>query len=230
MDQEPERLLVVGAQEGSLGAAVAEWGRRRHYNVVTAGLAGKTSQEDIYLDVVDQALVQLLFENWDFDHVICTAGINLDGNSADVLEEQLDVNCVGHARVLEQWVASLTRNLMLVLGGVGTVQDTVHHFISVSSNSAHRPRSRSAGYCASKAALSMYMRSVARAAQGSNIAISLVEPGWIEGTPMSQSVSARLNVEDKGLDKSDLAEHLVSFLSHGTEWNGVALRLDNGEI
>ena len=216
-----ESVLVIGAAPQSLGHHIQMALSTRgctdgepRYNVTTAGVSG---HESYPCDITNHWAVRHLMETT-WDHVICTAGINLDGNAPDFLEQQLKANVMGPAILLTEWVNSDVREI-----------PGRHHFVSVSSNSAHRPRSRSAGYCASKAALSMYMRSVARAWQGSNMIISVLEPGWIQGTPMSKEVAKRFEMEDEGLDPGMVADHVVDVLGYGPEWNGVTLRLDNGE-
>ncbi len=223
-----ERVLVVGARPDSLGEAIAGWLRGDdEYVVTTAGLA----HEEVYVNLLIPESVYGLFKTaGSFDHVICTAGRNLDGNSTPELSEQLKLNCWGIAVLFEEWMAALEASGEVIGSGHHLWKEkTFHHFLAVSSNSAHLPRSRSAGYCASKAALSMYLRCQARAMQGSNVVVSVAEPGWIQGTPMSREVAARFNMADEGLCSADLALVLAKVLKHGPEWNGVVLRMDGGE-
>ncbi len=223
-----ERVLVVGARPDSLGEAVAERLRfsPERFEVMTAGM----NEEDAYLNLLMHESTRGIFQCYgSFDHVICTAGRNLEGSGHIPLGEQLQVNCWGIAILFEEWLASLKHDSRIFHEGHHLWGDTFHHFLGVSSNSAHLPRSRSAGYCASKAALSMYLRCQARAMQGSNVVVSVAEPGWIQGTPMSKEVAERFDMPDRGLCSADLALTLAQALKYGPEWNGVVLRMDGGE-
>ena len=116
------------------------------------------------------------------------------------------------------------------------------HFVAISSNSAHIARSGSAPYCASKAALSMAIRAEARDLARSydlhTVIAYTYEPGWLEGTAMSNDVASRypgmqphrMLGLDAGLPPSRLAGMIAYNLRHcGRELNGCVLRVDAGE-
>jgi NAD(P)-dependent dehydrogenase (short-subunit alcohol dehydrogenase family) len=120
------------------------------------------------------------------------------------------------------------------------VDPAAHHaFVAVSSNSAHVARSESAGYCASKAALSMAVRCAARRyAPLNTFRIWGYEPGLILDSPMTEAVrmSVRPDVPlhripgNHTLRRGDLAQRIVDDIASGDRWlNGCMLRLDGGE-
>ncbi len=228
------RVLVVGAREGSLGAAVVnalEYGSSCRNEVVTAG----PTEEEHSLDLSDTSLwddldcIQNIFGR--FTHVVCTAGIN---EAARVEEARFDatmhqsfqVNTMGPLLLL-QWFIEQQAPLD---------HDGLRHFVAISSNSAHIARRGSAPYCASKAALSMALRVVAREQAGNDVNIYGYEPGWIDGTPMSESVAGIFAGNfhripgGKGVRVEDLATMIVSNLeANNALLNGCMLRLDGGE-
>lgn len=226
------RVLVVGAKQGSLGDAVRISCTKLGMEVVTVGIS---DEEDYPLSVTDpdykisDTLVAVRP-----DHIVVTAGINLEpqesGGLAMSYRDHFLVNCTGPMRILDTW--------RLVRGPLGDPG----HFVAISSNSAHIARSGSAPYCASKAALSMAIRSVsrdlARSYEFHGIVAYTYEPGWLEGTPMSDEVVGRypdaaphrmLGLE-AGVSTSSLAGMIVQNLRYGgRELNGCALRIDAGE-
>lgn len=217
-----ERVLVVGAREGSLGEAVSDI-LSEHYQVevMTAGISG----EDYLLDVTEAftALPE------DIHHVVCTVGINLHDDQDWLGIRQMQINYFGVMRLMQVALRYLPT------GG---------HFVAVSSNSAHIARTGSVGYCSSKAALSMGIRCVAR--QISKDEQRKERPivyGWefglLEATPMTADVTRRVGPDvpltrmpglPNGIPVDVAAQHVCDTLAHGWhELSGVMLRLDAGE-
>lgn len=232
-----KRVLVVGAKPGSLGDAVAAMAMEDGFDVVTAGIA----DEDVELDVTSNTqLLRKKLGELNPSHIVVTAGINEpakkgDGSPYVWYHDHFDINCIGPMLLLDAWGE--------------TKRDVPNHYVVISSNSAHIARTGSAAYCASKAALSMAVRCVARD-YGRRRATTLVygyEPGLLADTPMTQEVIRRLGgaygtdpgqlalhrmpgVMPDGIPPVKLARLIVHNLRHGgRELNGVMLRLDAGE-
>lgn len=230
------KLLVVGAKPGSLGAAVKQIAQEEQFGweVVTAGI----SDEDAFMDLVNmtQGTLELMMRELRPDAIVCTAGINQPRRSVVSVEAwyrgHFAVNVIGPMRLLDAWLS------------FGPDTDVPWpHYVAVSSNSARIPRSHSAAYCASKAALSMAIqcraRDVARVHQP--MSIYAYEPGLLQGTPMTNDTARRfpgqplhrmqgVGLED-GLSAYGLAAHVVRNIAFGgPELNGVCLRLDAGEV
>lgn len=234
-----QSLLVVGAAPDSIGAAVAHEAQSQDYDVVTAGITGT---EKLNLDLKYPQAVRSVVRDINPDHVVCTAGVNYDGSVLDkdwmpLADYSMHNNWFGPMELLHQWCEHQTSKF--TKGADRSVRpDKVLHWVAISSNSAHVPRSRSASYCASKAALSMGVRCVAREMKNYPFAIYTYEPGWVNGTPMSQGVLGRLGrgVEpsrtpgQKHLSKEELARMIVSNLALGEALNGCSLRVDGGEV
>jgi NAD(P)-dependent dehydrogenase (short-subunit alcohol dehydrogenase family) len=223
-------VLVVGARRGSIGEAVADLLREQGpYDVWTAGLSG---EENFEMDVIHPWEARKAVSTVMPRHIICTAGINWEtempyenpGHMFNNLRHQFLVNCAGPMFILNEW---------LRLWGGDIIGPK--HFVAISSNSATVPRSRSMGYCASKAALSQAIRCAGRALPPGMVAWA-IEPGWVEGTPMSQEVEERLGSAPHMRGGSETNRHdIARFISEMLNFqepqalNGMVFQLDGGE-
>lgn len=227
-----KQLLVIGAQPGSLGEAVVQAAEDDGFIVIIAGLPE--------LDVTNAAHVRKFFQDHYCPNVVCTVGVNYDdrnGSFSKMLDQHMQVNCIGVLNCVHQWAkwVQVTTEMSIP----GPVYEC--NFIAVSSNSAHVARSQSVAYCASKAALSMGIRGMARKLANTDLNIWCYEPGWIDGTPMSERVTRRLVLSDipghghriPGVDRTwepqQLATRIVQDLYFGRQLNGCCIRLDAGE-
>lgn len=231
------KMLVVGAQPLSLGWHVTRQARHQGWHVTTAGISG---EEDIPRFDITKPLHRhnVLKNGLRFDAIVCTAGINIDGGMLGSmhtwdydLERMLVTNAAGPLALLRQWVDAMTSQGVAMYG---------RSFVAVSSNSAHVARSRSAGYCASKAALSMGLRCAARELADTGLNVWGVEPGWLKGTPMSKQVHDRMEGNPVPLhripgDRTIRPEWLAEFIINNinpvsrSPLNGCMMRLDGGE-
>lgn len=210
-------LLVVGASEGGIGHAVADCARGEGWTVVTAG---PEPDHDVHF-VWPSLTVESIFDDLGSAprHLVCAVGINNSGDRDDTwLHHELMVNAYLPIKILQRWVDHGT-------GG---------HGVAISSNSAQVPRSRSVGYCASKAALSQGMRALARtlAKGGWDESVWVVEPGLVEDTPMTDHLGLLHRIPGgRTLRAPELADVIISNLVSGYRWlNGTTLRLDGGEM
>lgn len=219
-------LLVIGARKKSLGRMVASlWSDMYDSPAVTAGISG---DEKEYLNLSDFKEIKDLLKAYQPDRVVVTVGVNNfrlpREDFEDWMLEHLRVNVVLPMRVWEAW------------SEVGFPKGA--HFVAISSNSAHIPRSGSMAYCASKAALSMAIRVAARdmGKRGAPMIVYGYEPGLIKGTPMTEGLefagpATRMLGLPDGLSKRAVATQIVMNLAYGgPELNGTLYRLDAGEI
>lgn len=248
------RVLVVGCRVGNLGDAIAtaiqadsSFSNAMVYRTEhPERMSGSMAQ--LALDLTDRKQCVRVLEETAPTDIVCCAGINLaDGDAADTVRNfslQLQANAWGPVQLLSEaldywrhWSGTVTSPVPLLPSGL--------NFVAVSSNSAHIARSDSAGYCASKAALSMALRCVARKVAREDGAVAPVisvwgyEPGWIDDTPMSEECLDRLAgwhgeahriPGGAGLSKTWLAGRIVRDLADANyAMNGCMIRIDGGE-
>lgn len=216
-------LLIWGARKKSIGDGVKKmWSDMFDGHVVTAGISG---EEDYLVNTSDDDEVAGLYNSVQPDHVLCTIGRNetleeYNGPLEGWLQDHFDTNVTTPMSLLGSWI-----DVGPPAGG---------HFVVISSNSAHIPRSLSMAYCASKAALSMAVRCAARDLQKAEMDLVVYgwEPGLVKGTPMSDGRGGtRMLGLPQGIGRRALAHQIVSALAFGgAEYSGTLIRLDNGEV
>lgn len=229
------RVLVIGAQPGSLGSALLTELETRGYEAIAAGIA----DEAHHLDLVSDGMPRLrdVLEMVYPQHVMCTAGLNMmDPGKLDPFDWyrwHFEANVIGPMRLLNAWRSVLAE---------ATNSSALHHYVAVSSNSATVPRQGSAAYGASKAALSQALRCVAREESGGDargLVVYGYEPGLLAGTPMTARTAERLPGVPltrmrgwrlaEGLPPRALADLMVTGLTMGASLNGVLIPFDGGE-
>lgn len=228
--------MVIGARERSLGEAICVALENAGYTAIPAGVSGEGVKLDVQAMSVD--VLSNVFNASKPHHVICTVGMNdpwftgLDLPSW--YANHLVLNCIGPMKVVEAF--------QHYAEAPGNRQRTEYqHAVVISSNSARIPRTNSAAYCASKAALSMAVRCKARelGRAGSVVLAYGYEPGLLGGTPMTESVGEDLagvplhrmpGVGPKGLTPARVANMVVQNLEGGRELNGCLYPVDAGEL
>lgn len=236
------RLMVVGAMPGNLGMRVAlqanqtgVWGLVQVYDI--NGSVNRLGHSK-FLNIRDRRHVVEALETFSPTDIVCTVGTNYPEDRVEELSQSMNVhvsvNLLGPIQLLQEALDLWTNRWGNLYG---SVPETGFNFCAVSSNSAHIARSKSAGYCASKAALSMALRCVARREAEDPITIWGYEPGFIVGTPMSQKtmddfpdVPLHRIPGDRTIDADDLAEQIVADLINAHDhMNGCMYRIDGGE-
>ena len=227
------RLLVIGAQPGSLGAALAleagnDWGFQR---VLTAGISG----EVIEMDVLRSASIVQALAEAEPDVILCTVGLNVPAELSNpylpsLMNTAFAVNTIGPIDVL--------RHFLRLRGEAMSAGRTHRVFVAISSNSAHVARRGSLPYCASKAALSMALRCAAREEAGREFLIWGYEPGLLAGTPMTNDSAQRFSgplhrmpgAPAEGLSVRMVTARILSdVVGAFVGLNGCMFRLDAGE-
>lgn len=234
-----QRVLIVGA--GGVGEALRQ-NFGREYDVHTAGIAG----EMFKLDIANPAEVAVFFRHSEhsgelYDHVVVASGVNNPAHITSLalhrsMVSQMEVNYLGPMMVLSKWLRSWVDGKK----NGEHVEAHPHHFVVVGSNSAHIPRSDSAGYCASKAALEMGIRVAAREAarRWATVSVWGVNPGWIVDTRMSRQVERKLGDKpahripgNRVLRADQVARFILEQVVYDRRYlNGTMVRMDGGEI
>jgi NAD(P)-dependent dehydrogenase (short-subunit alcohol dehydrogenase family) len=245
-DREPT-LLVVGAATNSLGLAVADEALKNYEfsRIFTAGLSGEALQ----CDVRNIGAIRRTLDEARPTYVVCTVGVNQPHSVRErhlgaTMNDAFTSNVIGPMELLRAFIQSDTRHPGLVTGKY------VKRFVAISSNSARIPRTNSAAYCASKAALSMALRVAARELATDEDAPYVwgYEPGLLAGTPMTQRTEAQFGnptgdpsfgatlhrmkgVPAQGLPVAELAERIMYDVVYGSPGlNGSMIPFDAGEI
>lgn len=228
-----ETVLVVGARRNSLGEAVAALATARGYRVLTAGQNDEQARYSATFETYGCPPPYEMFRQMKPDHVVCTVGVNGRQSWPSTRFQPAMINHFQSNVLLPLALAQAWQALD------NSGQATWRHFVAISSNSASVARTESAPYCASKAALSMAVRCIAReqARQPHNDRLFYVyEPGLLAGTPMTSGLSTRGPLHripgagHGGLDVENVAAAIVSGIRYGgLELNGACLRLDGGE-
>jgi NAD(P)-dependent dehydrogenase (short-subunit alcohol dehydrogenase family) len=204
----------------SLGVHIASYAREKGENVWTAGVSG----EEISLNVESRVSITEALQVVKPSSIICTVGVNMKDADDPTGYYQMAVNYHGVMALLREWLDHYADD---------------GQFVAISSNSAHVARTDSAGYCASKAALSMGIRCVARKEAAARGLVYAWEFGLLAGTPMTAAVQTRLGPgmrltrmpgHPNGQNVVGAARAVVDMYRGGTAaLNGCTLRLDGGD-
>lgn len=165
-----DSVWVVGGTSG-IGAAVVERLEAQH-----EGLDVFTTGKDV--DVQDAREIDLFAkESGPFDGIVYSAGINMldwvEDLSTINMNMIYDVNVTGLVRVIRSCPET-------------------QRIVVVGSDAAHRPMRTSLAYCASKAALEMAVKVIAREHASDGFAINIVAPGMTDDTEMTRYIDARV--------------------------------------
>lgn len=221
-------VLVIGARHHSLGWHISAEISKLNIPVHAGGLY----TEPINVDCTNYERLMEVYDTLRPTHVICTVGANKGGPVYEhewweTADDLMQVNYLAPMKALTAFEEHL--------GGMpGT-------FIAISSNSAQIPRSSSAAYCASKAALSMGIRCAARdlSRAGKPLRVWGYEPGALLGTPMTREVRHRIGPDiamsrmltnPAGMPVEVVARMVARDALDASEaLHGCMVRLDNGE-
>jgi NAD(P)-dependent dehydrogenase (short-subunit alcohol dehydrogenase family) len=235
----PPNVLVVGAAEKSLGAAIAQELVESEWDFGDVAMAG-ISGEPFVLDVLRTMRIAEVLAELRPDIVVCTVGLNMPVGVDDQylgakMATSFSTNVTGPMEMLRHFIKSPIRPER---------EGHVKKFVAISSNSARIARRGSVAYCASKAALSMALRVAGRElAPSGKVMVWGYEPGLLDGTPMTQETAEAFptmanlgqlhrmpGVPPEGLPPQDLARRIVQDLAtFSYAHNGMLFPFDAGE-
>lgn len=245
-DREPT-LLVVGAAKDSLGLAIADEALK-NYDFSRIFTAGLCNGEALYCDLRNVNSIKDCLAEAMPTYIVCTVGVNephqmTKAGMGITMNEAFSVNVIGPMEMLHRFITSPTRHPQ---DGRGKY---AKRFVAISSNSARIPRTGSAPYCASKAALSMALRVAARELAENEGAPYVwgYEPGLLAGTPMTEATIQHFGqpngglgvpplhrmkgVGPLGLSVQELAERIMFDVVYGSPaLNGCMFPFDSGEL
>jgi NAD(P)-dependent dehydrogenase (short-subunit alcohol dehydrogenase family) len=172
---------VIGGTSG-IGAATVELLRVSGRHVIVSGKEEcNVMYEPEIEEFYDRAINKLPASGLPprIDEVVYCAGINklewLEETEMEDVFDIFDVNVFGFMRVMKIMARDSTGPLRVV---------------AVSSDAARRPMRTSMAYCASKAALDMAAKSVARERAEYGWRVNVVAPGMTDGTDMTAYIDS----------------------------------------
>lgn len=202
-----QTVLITGASSG-IGREMAVWWARKGCRVYAAArrkgrleaLAAEIPGriEPVILDVSDTAAVVERVRAIDracggLDAVVANAGVSehapADLAGWEPVERVLRVNVLGAAATLSAVAPAMAAR------GRGRLA-------AVSSAACHVPLGVNGAYAASKAFLSMFVRSMAVDMRGTGVSVTLVEPGFVRSEMTARQKHTPLIVEaDRAADR-----------------------------
>jgi NAD(P)-dependent dehydrogenase (short-subunit alcohol dehydrogenase family) len=171
-------VLIVGGRSG-IGAAVAERLAKEHaYEGMHIAIP-----DQAYLDMdAPQSIEKYVSENGPFTHIVYSAGINRlnwirTRKIGLQMEDHFAVNCSGFVELISSHIRLYPTAYLSA--------------VAVSSDASRIPMRGSIAYCASKAALNMAVKVMARELAPLH-RINAVAPGMVEGTPMTAYIDENI--------------------------------------
>jgi NAD(P)-dependent dehydrogenase (short-subunit alcohol dehydrogenase family) len=178
-----KRVFVTGGASG-IGAATVELFRKEGAEVVATDI---TEADGILrCDVSDAASVQSAMDTavaqlGGLDICINVAGINIfskfEDLSIDLVRKHLDVNFIGSVQVTQAALPHL--------------KESTGNVVTVASISGIQGQPYNSAYCASKAALLLFMKAIAVELAADGIRVNCVCPGGVD-TPLSHAATTSL--------------------------------------
>lgn len=244
-DREPTLLVVGATRHGSLGEAIANEALKNYdfSRIFTAGI----TDEALYCDIRNVNSIKDCLAEAMPTYIVCTVGVNEPhqlryAGMGITMNEAFLVNVIGPMEMLHRFITSPTRHPQ---DNEGKYR---RRFVAISSNSARIPRTGSAPYCASKAALSMALRVAARELAPDAWAPLVwgYEPGLLADTPMTERTIQQFSttgdlgipplhrmkgIRPTGLPAAELAERVMYDVVYGSPGlNGCMFPFDAGEL
>jgi NAD(P)-dependent dehydrogenase (short-subunit alcohol dehydrogenase family) len=178
-----KRVFVTGGASG-IGAATVELFRKEGAEVVATDIT--EADGIVRCDVSDGASVQsamdaAIAQLGGLDICINVAGINIfskvEDLSIDLVRKHLDVNFIGAVQVTQAAIPHL--------------KESTGNVVTVASISGIQGQPYNSAYCASKAALLLFMKSIAVEMAAHGIRVNCVCPGGVD-TPLSHAATTSL--------------------------------------
>lgn len=183
-----QTVLITGISKG-IGLATAQQFLDHNFEVMGTTLDGTAPFEHDHLSMfqldlsapesIAQCIQTIAASGKKIDILIHNAGALFDEDETsvkvDLLRKTLEVNLIGTIDLTEQLISSLNNaaHIVMISSTAGSLERTgaVH--------GSHYPR-HYPSYKISKAALNMYMRTLALRLKGQGIIVSSVHPGWVQ--------------------------------------------------
>lgn len=244
-------ILVVGAgHPDNMGHAIAQsFDMGNNVMVTDADLRIPTGTESGFrhvwpMDVTDYVSICKVMETIHMvygrlDAIVNCAGVNLLGAVDDYPEQcwdkTIDVNLKGTFLLVKAYVNYFSH------------QAGTKHYVVIGSNTAYVAKTRTFAYGASKAGLTHLIRCLARELAPRKFALTSLDIGAVEGTPMDQKTRADLVAQRGGTPESwnelltrnipwgrmatarEVADWVKFIIEKGEFATGCNIRVDGGQ-
>lgn len=173
-----QKVLVVGGMSG-IGDTVARELKRQYPKLE------QYVPPRLIMDVTDRCSVaNAMRDEGPFTHIVYSAGMNdlawvPERRTARLMDETFRVNCSGFVSVVSEHIHAFPDDALSV--------------VAISSDAAEIPMRGSVAYCASKAALNMAVKVLARELAPLH-RINAVSPGMVDGTPMTAYIDSTIPI------------------------------------
>lgn len=167
-----EKILIIGGTSG-IGAMTGAVLLAQHPGIKQCIPEGHN------LNVTDRiGVMNYVREHGPFSHIVYSAGINnlqwIESYGIDnTMEKSFAVNCTGFVSIISQHIQAFPSARMSA--------------VAVSSDAGRIPMRGSVAYCASKSALDMAVKVMARELAPLH-RINAIAPGMVDGTPMTEYI------------------------------------------
>jgi len=175
---EKRKVLIVGGNSG-IGKEVSRT-LTKSYRAIPQFIPSRD-----FMDVTSRHAVETFIKGYGpFTHIVYSAGANelawvSAANVTMLAEELFDVNCAGFITVISEHIRQYPESPLSA--------------VAVSSDAAEIPMRGSVAYCASKAALNMAVKVLARELAPLH-RINAVSPGMVDGTPMTAYIDSTIPI------------------------------------
>jgi NAD(P)-dependent dehydrogenase (short-subunit alcohol dehydrogenase family) len=238
-------ILVIGCgRNGNMGEAAVKLFREKGHTVIGADIVDENGQVDFLVDVTSKESIDELFsivsgECGRLDAIVNCVGVNLLGAIDNYRETDwdrtIDINLKATFLLMQAYVAYFGQ------------ESYTKHYVVIGSNTAYVAKTRTFAYGASKAGLTHLVRCLARELAPKRFALTTLDIGAVEGTPMDLKTRADLLVQ-RGWDSEEsnkmltqnipwgrmatvheVAQWLLFLVEKGEFATGCNLRVDGGQ-
>ena len=229
-----DRKLLVTGGTGSIGSSICEYFNKNGCDEIfstTTNLNKVKSDQDyikfkeLNLDNIENLNLEKIFD-FDLDFLVLNAGLNRDNiflrMSSDDWKSVINVNLNSSFYLLKHYIKKM-------------VKKRFGRIVFISSVVAHTGNPGQVNYTASKAAISVFVKSLALELSTRNITVNSVAPGFIRS-----NMTDKLNDEQKNLildkipmkklgDSSDIAKAVGFLCSDNANYiTGQTLHVNGG--
>ena len=234
MNQDPQRILVVGGA-GAIGGAIAKFANDRGHRVVVTSskpIESAGSIVSVQMDVRSDDSVKA---------AIRQCAERLEGPTAVIYVPALSIDKLIHTSAISDWQQVYDVNLF---GAVRVVREIIPHFLKkrggtfqfISSTAATRGSVGASAYASSKAALNSLAQAVSLEYGRFNVRAYSLMPGFVNGGLLAAMEPEKKQLISKSIalkrfaEVDEVARFSILTLEAGAYLTGTAIAFDGGSV